>query len=35
MPFIARRNSNTGPVVNASQVTINEKNDRFYIEEYR
>lgn len=30
MPYKARRNSNTGPVVNASQVTINEKNDKFY-----
>lgn len=30
MPFKARRNSNTGPVVNASQVTINEKQDLFY-----
>ena len=30
MPYKARKNSNTGPVVNASQVTINEKDDRFY-----
>lgn len=30
MPFIARRNSNTGPVVNASQVTMNEKDDLFF-----
>ena len=30
MPYIARKNSNTGPVVNASQVTINEKDDKFY-----
>lgn len=30
MPYKARKNSNTGSVVNASQVTINEKDDRFY-----
>lgn len=30
MPYKARRNSNTGPEINASHVTINEKNDKFY-----
>lgn len=30
MPYKARRNSNVGPEVNASQVTINEKDDKFY-----
>lgn len=25
MPYKARKNSNTGPMINASQVTINEK----------
>lgn len=30
MPYKARRNSNNGQEVSASQVTINEKNDLFY-----
>lgn len=30
MPYRARRNNNAGPEVNASQITINEKDNLFY-----
>lgn len=30
MPYRARRNNNVGPEVNASQITINEKDNLFY-----